>query len=116
MRNIALKAMNDILSELGLVLYCLVFGLVPRPSTLSTNVPNQKKRIKALGSAQTEESPTVTEKRVYKMLIRKFSPAAYRRYKLKLKVHIRSDVDRIAKKVILSIEKIDERRLIETCV
>ncbi len=62
--KLAVKAMNDTMGPNGLVPSLLVFGVLPRFPAVSTNLPNQEDRMKALEIARSEMEAFVAEARV----------------------------------------------------
>lgn len=75
--------MNDIMGENGLVSLCLVFGIVSRFFVLSTDLPIQKTKIKALKTAQTGINSIVAERKIFKALTTNIPHAAGRANELR---------------------------------
>lgn len=62
--KIAVRAMNNTISENGLVPSQLVFGVKPRLTIISTKRKEPKARVKIIARAQMEMSSIVTERKV----------------------------------------------------
>lgn len=61
--NIAVKAMNDTIGEILLVTSRLVFGIIPRFPIIAADLPTQKERTKALGTAQVQMNTIIAQRK-----------------------------------------------------
>ena len=92
--KIAVKAMNDTMSENALVPSRLVFGILPRFPILNTKLPKQRERMDMIKKAQAEMNTIVAERRVLAALTRDIPPAADRTYKLGEEVLVYSELNK----------------------
>lgn len=69
--KLAVKAINDTMGPEGLVPSFIVFGCIPRFSTINSDLPGQKERIRALHQARKEISTITAEIRIKRALISK---------------------------------------------
>jgi hypothetical protein len=60
--KLGVKAMNDTISENGLVPSLLVFGVIPRYPALNTELPIQKVRMEVTAAAQMEMNSIIAER------------------------------------------------------
>lgn len=72
--------MNGAMGENGLVWPRLIFRTIWRFPIQSSDSPNQKERVEAIISANTEMNSIVGELCVQKALTKNISPAAYHNY------------------------------------
>lgn len=89
--NVAVKVVNDTMSENGLVLTRLVYGDVPRFPIINTELPNQKDRLEAIKTAQAEMNAIVAERRIRTALAYEITPPSDRIYKVGEEVHVCSE-------------------------
>jgi hypothetical protein len=73
---LSVKAMNDICGPEGLVPSLLVFGVLPRLSGITSALPHQSERMKALQMARKEYEMFVCQRRVQTGLRKQPPPAA----------------------------------------
>lgn len=74
--KLATKAMNDTMNPEGFIPSLLVFGVLPRFPPMSTELPNQVDRMRALEVARAEIEQFTSEIRIKKALIAKIPSAA----------------------------------------
>jgi hypothetical protein len=78
----ATKVLNDTMGENGLVPTLLVFGIIPRFPILSTDLPEQKERMRVITAAQAEYNTIVAERRLLSALQSRVPAAADRIYQV----------------------------------
>jgi hypothetical protein len=71
---------NDTQGEDGLFPSLLVFGIIPRFPIISTNLPDQKERMRILQVAQAETNTIVAERRLVTALRAQIPASADRLY------------------------------------
>lgn len=73
--KIAVKAMNDTMGEHGLVPSRLVPGVLPRFPILNSALPEQRKILEIIKTAQAKINAIVAEKRIFYALAWNTSPS-----------------------------------------